>query len=267
MEIDPRRPAGLPARRSRRRGGISTASAIKGSRPFSREGAGPRWTSSSSGFPGRWTSIPPNGTRCAPSSPRRAGTSSRSGSPVQPQIEATFRTLPHPHSCNPAPRAAGEVRRLQAERPEAMGTAGVVPSSKKQWLPSEMAEGHDFLAREVVTRNNQGMDALCCTGCGSAYPLNDRRWKCDCGHFLDIRFALFRPGGDPDEETHPVEVPARRFPSADDRSIVSFDEGFTPLCVPRLGRGNCSEAGTAVPHRLLQDRGASVLISKVERWE
>jgi threonine synthase len=108
------------------------------------------------------------------------------------------------------------------------------------------------------------MDGLCCAGCGSTYPLNDRRWKCDCGHFLDIRF---RPSFD--REAIRTRKPTlwryrEALPIGDDRSIVSFDEGFTPLVPLALGRRELLlKLEQLFPTGSYKDRGASVLLSKV----
>ena len=107
------------------------------------------------------------------------------------------------------------------------------------------------------------MNALCCAGCGSAYPLDDRRWKCDCGHFLDIRF---RPSFDREaiRNRKPTLWRYREaIPIGDDPSIVSFDEGFTPLVSLVLGRRELLlKLEQLFPTGSYKDRGASVLLSK-----
>ena len=135
--------------------------------------------------------------------------------------------------------------------------------SNPHGFPHHLCGGQDFLARGVVTRNNCEMDALFCTGCGAAYPLNDRRWKCDCGHFLDIRF---RPSFD--REAIRTRKPTlwryrEALPIGDDRSIVSFDEGFTPLVPLAIKRRELLlKLEQLFPTGSYKDRGASVLLSK-----
>jgi len=108
------------------------------------------------------------------------------------------------------------------------------------------------------------MSALICPACQASYPLNDPRWRCDCGSILDIDF----------KPSFNLDAIARRKPNLwryreaipldDDANIVSFDEGFTPLLPFDFG-------GTPVwvkqdqlfPTGSYKDRGAAVMISKV----
>jgi threonine synthase len=108
------------------------------------------------------------------------------------------------------------------------------------------------------------MSHLVCKSCKKAFPLDQPRWRCECGSLLDIEWA----------STFDLEAISRRKPTMwryreaipiqDEAHIVSFDEGLTPLVPVDFG-------GVAVwlkqdqlfPTGSYKDRGASVLISKI----
>jgi len=104
---------------------------------------------------------------------------------------------------------------------------------------------------------------LACTECKQTWPLDVPRWRCDCGGLLDIEFT----------STFRVEMAAGRRPTmwryreaipiARDDSIVSFEEGFTPLVeVDFDGRPVLIKQDQLFPTGSFKDRGASVLISQ-----
>ncbi|MCH8864222.1 MAG: threonine synthase [Chloroflexi bacterium] len=106
------------------------------------------------------------------------------------------------------------------------------------------------------------MDQLVCRHCRAAYPLDEPRWQCDCGSVLDIEF---RPVFDlarirqrkPTLWRYREAIPIRN-----DASIVSFDEGFTPLVPEDFdGRRVFIKQDQLLPTGSFKDRGASVLVS------
>ena len=109
------------------------------------------------------------------------------------------------------------------------------------------------------------MNRLLCQSCGTAYPMNDPRWRCGCGGLLDLQFtARFEP-----------EKFARRKPTMwryrealpieDDNAIVSFDEGMTPMLFVDLGSGGLHlKLEQLFTTGSYKDRGAAVLVSKVK---
>lgn len=108
------------------------------------------------------------------------------------------------------------------------------------------------------------MSQLVCTECKASYPLDEPRWQCDCGGILDIDFPpvfdltrinLRKPTMWRYREAIPLE---------DDASIISLDEGFTPLTEVMIdGKAVFIKQDHLFPTGSYKDRGASALISKV----
>ncbi|HEY81917.1 MAG TPA: threonine synthase [Dehalococcoidia bacterium] len=109
------------------------------------------------------------------------------------------------------------------------------------------------------------MNQLICTCCQATYPLDDPRWRCECGGVLDIEF----------EATFDLAKIAQRPPSMwryreaipvwDDINIVSMGEGFTPLVEVTLAqRAILIKQEQLFPTGSFKDRGASVLVSKIK---
>jgi len=109
------------------------------------------------------------------------------------------------------------------------------------------------------------MGQLICQACAAAYPLDEARWRCDCGSLLGIAF----------EPALDLERIARRKPTmwryreaiplCDDANVVSFDEGFTPLIpIDVEGREVLIKQDHLFPTGSYKDRGASVLVSKIK---
>jgi len=109
------------------------------------------------------------------------------------------------------------------------------------------------------------MGELVCYTCSKGYPLDDPRWRCECGSILDIVFepvfALDKiRGRGPTMWRYREAIPVTL-----DRNIVSFDEGFTPLVEVRLNDYPVLiKQDHLFPSASYKDRGASVLISKVK---
>ena len=107
--------------------------------------------------------------------------------------------------------------------------------------------------------------SLVCTECNAEYSLDEPRWKCDCGHVLDIEFeACF----DPDRIKGRKSTQWRyreAIPLEHDKNIISFDEGFTSLVDIEInGKHVLVKQDQLFSTGSYKDRGASVLISKVK---
>jgi threonine synthase len=104
-----------------------------------------------------------------------------------------------------------------------------------------------------------------CNRCGASYPLNESRWRCNCGSFLDIEFnARFdlkkiktrKPSLWRYREAIPLDL---------DKNIVSFQEGFSPLIeIPILNRPVLFKLDYLFQTGSFKDRGATVLVSKIK---
>jgi len=107
--------------------------------------------------------------------------------------------------------------------------------------------------------------SLRCRSCQKKYPSSEPRWKCHCGGFLTVDFhARF-----------PIKLIRKRKPTLwryrealpihQNQSIVSFDEGFTPLTKEEVyGKHVWLKQDFLFPSGSYKDRGASVLVSKMK---
>ena len=109
------------------------------------------------------------------------------------------------------------------------------------------------------------MNGLLCKSCGTMYPMNDPRWRCDCGDLLNVCFrARF------DREKIVRRKPTmwryrEALPIDDDDHVVSFEEGMTPMIPVDLGAGTLLlKLEQLFPTGSYKDRGAAVLISKAK---
>lgn len=109
------------------------------------------------------------------------------------------------------------------------------------------------------------MNCLICQNCNRTYPLDVLIWRCHCGGLLNVNFeAQFDIG----------KITARKpnlwryreaIPVADEASLVSFSEGFTPLLTLDFsGRRVYVKADYLFPTGSYKDRGATVLISRLK---
>ncbi|HDQ70740.1 MAG TPA: threonine synthase [Chloroflexi bacterium] len=110
---------------------------------------------------------------------------------------------------------------------------------------------------------------LICQACAAAYPLDEARWRCDCGALLDVAFdPAFEPVFDRERIARRKPTMWRyreAIPIRDDAHVVSFDEGFTPLIPVEVdGREVLVKQDHLFPTGSYKDRGASVLVSKVK---
>jgi threonine synthase len=105
---------------------------------------------------------------------------------------------------------------------------------------------------------------LFCGTCEARYELDDPRWRCDCGSYLDIEFE---PHFDPTAiSTGPRSLWRYRsaIPIGDDSNIVSLAEGFTPLAdVAPGGRRIQVKLDHLCPTGSFKARGASVLAGRL----
>jgi threonine synthase len=109
------------------------------------------------------------------------------------------------------------------------------------------------------------VDRLLCKSCGTTYPMNDPRWRCDCGGLLDIRFRT-RLDRQKIVSRKPTMWRYREaLPIGDDANVVSFEEGMTPMIPVDLGPASLLlKLEQLFPTGSYKDRGASVLISKAK---
>ena len=108
------------------------------------------------------------------------------------------------------------------------------------------------------------MTRLICSKCGEQYDPTIVIWRCRCGGILDLEYS----------PTFPVDkIQARKpsiwryreaIPILDDNSIISFEEGFTPMLeIDINGIPVLIKQEQLFSTGSYKDRGASVLVSKV----
>ncbi len=109
------------------------------------------------------------------------------------------------------------------------------------------------------------MHRLVCNRCAREFSSGDQFWNCTCGGLLNLAF----------EPAFPIEKIKKRKPNlwryreaipiVKDDSILSFDEGFTPLVPLTFGNKKVwVKQDHLFPTGSYKDRGASVLMSKVK---
>jgi threonine synthase len=104
---------------------------------------------------------------------------------------------------------------------------------------------------------------LVCNACGKKYPLSEPIWHCECGGVLDIEFK-----SELDFDVIKKRPPnmwryREAIPIDNDHSIVSFNEGFTPIVNYSVNQKEIFlKLDYLFPTGSYKDRGASVLISK-----
>lgn len=103
---------------------------------------------------------------------------------------------------------------------------------------------------------------LCCADCQQTYPLNTRRWHCQCGGVFDLKDGTgFVKDGiqkrEPSLWRYRTMLPLDR-----DEHIVSLGEGFTPLIeIDVYGLKVHCKVEFLSPTGSFKDRGTAVLIS------
>jgi threonine synthase len=109
------------------------------------------------------------------------------------------------------------------------------------------------------------MNTLSCRTCKTSYPINDMRWRCECGGLLDLNFqATFNL----------TELPTRQstlwryreaLPIEKDEHIVTLDEGFTPLTEIEYDHQTLYiKQEQLFPTGSYKDRGATLVISQAK---
>ena len=104
-----------------------------------------------------------------------------------------------------------------------------------------------------------------CSHCQKSFPVDEHRWCCDCGSFLDLEFGLPMSVSDIDTAKNTLWRYRTFLPIQQEDSIVSLGEGFTPL-LPFVieGKRIWLKMEQLAPTGSFKDRGASVLISKLK---
>jgi len=109
------------------------------------------------------------------------------------------------------------------------------------------------------------MGKLICQACNKKFSLQEKIWKCDCGGLLDIELQPIFPVDKIKQRKPNLWRYREALPISDDKNIVTFDEGFTPLIpVEFYGRSVFLKQDHLFPTGSYKDRGASVLVSKVK---
>jgi threonine synthase len=105
--------------------------------------------------------------------------------------------------------------------------------------------------------------SLVCIDCRREYSSRERIWKCGCGGLLDLQFRPSFPIAKIRSRKPNLWRYREAIPLAEDRHVVSFDEGFTPLLpIEIAGRPVWVKQDHLFPTGSYKDRGAAVLISK-----
>lgn len=106
---------------------------------------------------------------------------------------------------------------------------------------------------------------LVCTTCSSAFSANEPRWRCHCGGVLDLGFTLKIDPGDLSRRPFNLWRYREAIPVDDDKNIISFREGGTPLFDCEIDDVRMAiKLDYLFPSGSFKDRGASVLVSKVK---
>jgi threonine synthase len=115
------------------------------------------------------------------------------------------------------------------------------------------------------------MNSLACTRCGSTYSVDEPGWCCRCGGLLDLHFNASFPLEKIEKRKPTMWRYREAIPIENDEHIVSFNEGFTPVCKITLEAGSgAGKRNVLIKQEQLfatgsyKDRGASVLISHVK---
>jgi threonine synthase len=109
------------------------------------------------------------------------------------------------------------------------------------------------------------MALLFCTRCRRKYPVTVKVWYCSCGGLLDLEFRAEFPLDKIKDRALNMWRYREALPVINDKNIVSFEEGFTPLLEMDLGgRSVLIKQDHLFPSGSFKDRGASVLVSKIK---
>ncbi len=109
------------------------------------------------------------------------------------------------------------------------------------------------------------MNFLTCIECNNTYPLSDPIWRCSCGGLLDIEFEAAFPIKKIAERKPTMWRYREAIPIVEDKNIITFDEGFTPLIPVAFNeRSVLVKQDHVFASGSYKDRGATVLISKIK---
>ena len=105
---------------------------------------------------------------------------------------------------------------------------------------------------------------LVCFECGRSYSVEEKRWRCDCGGFLNLEYDEVNLNFSLNSHLPGLWKYKHLLPIKDDNSIVSFGEGFTPLIKEHiLGKDVYLKLEYLFPSGSYKDRGSTVLLSKI----
>ena len=109
------------------------------------------------------------------------------------------------------------------------------------------------------------MPYLVCSKCGDKYSVKDPVWKCFCGGLLDLEFTPRFDRRAIAARPHSMWRYREALPLEDDRNIITFGEGYSPLTTFKLGgREILVKQDQLFPSGSYKDRGAALLISKAK---
>jgi threonine synthase len=108
------------------------------------------------------------------------------------------------------------------------------------------------------------MASVVCVDCRREFSAAEKIWKCPCGGLLDLQFQPSFPIAKIRSRKPTLWRYREAIPIEDDRNVVTFDEGFTPLVPAEIaGRFVWLKQDHLFPSGSYKDRGAAVLVSKV----
>ncbi len=106
---------------------------------------------------------------------------------------------------------------------------------------------------------------LLCQSCHAEYSSSEPRWNCTCGGLLTLDFHARFPISNIKKRKPNLWRYREALPINQDRHIISFDEGFTPLIQEEVfGKKVLLKQEHLFPSGSYKDRGASVLVSKIK---
>ncbi|MEO0136252.1 MAG: threonine synthase [candidate division WOR-3 bacterium] len=106
---------------------------------------------------------------------------------------------------------------------------------------------------------------LICRTCKKSYPDYKSLWQCHCGGILDLEITSLLPRRELSRRAISLWRYREMLPLKDDKNIISFNEGFTPLVeIPIEKKTVLFKMDFLFPTGSFKDRGASVLVSKIK---
>jgi threonine synthase len=108
------------------------------------------------------------------------------------------------------------------------------------------------------------MDRFFCPNCKRFYPVDQTRWRCDCGFALDLEFKSKFPIKKILKRDPTLWRYREAIPILQDEYTLSMGEGFTPLEEMEFnGHRVLLKIDYLFPTGSYKDRGATVLVSKL----